>query len=336
MISIEELLKEVEVDPPCGPNLEYDPRFVDAERAARGTPDREMGDQRISGTPPNWPEVRERVEQLFGYTKDIRLAALLTQALTATQGLVGLKAGIDLIHGLLNRYWEHVHPQISPEDHDPTERVNAVAALADRLFLSAVRAAVVAEDGPTRHVTVQDVLFATNHAQASHGERPMALSTVKAMLRGVATFDPARLEAARDTAVSATLLETLIRDRLGAEHTTDLKPLRQLLEPVSNLCAELFELDEDREIADPTPTQPLHLMEQPKPQEIRSDEEASRMLDQVCAYVERTSPGNPASVLIRRASRLLTRSFIEILEDLASSDRTANSPPTINRSRRQS
>jgi type VI secretion system protein ImpA len=49
---------------------------------------------------------------------------------------------------------------------------------------------------------------------------------------------------------------------------------------------------------------------------IRSREDAIRMLERVCEYVERYEPTNPAPLLIRRAQRLMTKSFVEIIEDL--------------------
>ena len=42
-----------------------------------------------------------------------------------------------------------------------------------------------------------------------------------------------------------------------------------------------------------------------------------RALDAVCKFYERTEPGNPAPLLIRRAQRLMHKSFVEIMQDLA-------------------
>jgi hypothetical protein len=49
---------------------------------------------------------------------------------------------------------------------------------------------------------------------------------------------------------------------------------------------------------------------------IRTREDAIRMLDRVCEYMERTEPASPAPLLIRRAQRLMNKSFVEIIEDL--------------------
>ena len=50
---------------------------------------------------------------------------------------------------------------------------------------------------------------------------------------------------------------------------------------------------------------------------ITSREDAIRALDRVCEWIERNEPSNPAPLLIRRAQRLMTKNFIEIIRDLA-------------------
>ena len=50
---------------------------------------------------------------------------------------------------------------------------------------------------------------------------------------------------------------------------------------------------------------------------INSREDASRALERVCEWIERNEPSNPAPLLIRRAQRLMSKSFIDIIRDLA-------------------
>ncbi len=51
--------------------------------------------------------------------------------------------------------------------------------------------------------------------------------------------------------------------------------------------------------------------------EILSREDAHRVLGQVCAYLERHEPTNPAPLLIRRAQRMMTMDFMSIINELA-------------------
>ena len=45
--------------------------------------------------------------------------------------------------------------------------------------------------------------------------------------------------------------------------------------------------------------------------------DAHRALERVCEWIERNEPSNPAPLLIRRAQRLMSKSFIDIIRDLA-------------------
>jgi type VI secretion system protein ImpA len=50
--------------------------------------------------------------------------------------------------------------------------------------------------------------------------------------------------------------------------------------------------------------------------EIRTREDAVRMLEKICDFIERTEPANPAPLFIRRGQRLMTKNFVEIMQDL--------------------
>jgi type VI secretion system protein ImpA len=45
-------------------------------------------------------------------------------------------------------------------------------------------------------------------------------------------------------------------------------------------------------------------------------EDVIRILDNVCDWLQRHEPTNPAPLLIRRAQRLMTKNFMEIIRDL--------------------
>ena len=123
MIDLDQLLAEASESPPCGPDLEYDAAFLELEQAARGKPEQQYGDTLVPAEEPAWPQVRRLAEGLLGRSKDLRIAALFTQALVTTEGFPGLKAGCDILNGLIERYWEQVHPQLDPDDEDDDSEI---------------------------------------------------------------------------------------------------------------------------------------------------------------------------------------------------------------------
>ena len=51
--------------------------------------------------------------------------------------------------------------------------------------------------------------------------------------------------------------------------------------------------------------------------DIRSRDDVIRVLTKVSEYLERNEPTNPAPLLIRRAQRLMTMSFVDIMKEMA-------------------
>src|SRR5262245_9919505 len=132
MVDLTALLLETKDAPPCGPNLEHDLSFFELEDAARSKPEQRLGDAIKPAEEPSWPKVIELGQNLLLRTKDLRIAVHLTRALTRTEGILGLAVGLGLVHGLLERYWDQVHPVLEADQGgDPTERLNALAPLAD-------------------------------------------------------------------------------------------------------------------------------------------------------------------------------------------------------------
>lgn len=50
---------------------------------------------------------------------------------------------------------------------------------------------------------------------------------------------------------------------------------------------------------------------------IESREDVIELLEQICAYYELFEPASPVPLLLQRAIRLVTKNFLEIIEDLA-------------------
>jgi type VI secretion system protein ImpA len=51
--------------------------------------------------------------------------------------------------------------------------------------------------------------------------------------------------------------------------------------------------------------------------EVRSREDALRLIDRICAYFEQHEPSSPVPLILRRAKRLVGAGFIDILRDMA-------------------
>ena len=111
-MDLQQLLVAAAESPPGGANLEYDPRFLALEEAARGKPEQDMAGTVVPAVEPDWPQVSEQAEALLLVSKDLRIAMHLVRALTRLENLAGFTAGIGFVSELLERYWDDVHPRL--------------------------------------------------------------------------------------------------------------------------------------------------------------------------------------------------------------------------------
>ena len=132
-LDIAALVQPISDDKPCGDDCEYDAVFQALELAAAGQPERQMGDSVQAAVPPDWKAVKTHCLTLFTRaeepTRDLRVAIYLASALLHTDGWAGLADGLRLVAELCDKHWQHLHPQLDPDDQDPTLRCNALAPL---------------------------------------------------------------------------------------------------------------------------------------------------------------------------------------------------------------
>jgi type VI secretion system protein ImpA len=317
------MLTAISESSPCGPNLEYDPYFVALETMARGKEEQQLGDNITPAEQPDWGAVRQQAESLLMRSKDVRVVVLLVRALVRVNNLSGLRDGLRILQGLLERYWDHLHP-IDPDDPDDfTYRLNALALLGDvNALLLDVRCALVVETGPHGRVSVRDILVAAGRLQPAKGETVLSQTQIESAIAAAMLQDRGKIDAARDSLEAVNAIYSLLSDKVGTERASDLRPLSSMLKLVMQACnnatstpssaSQESSITESRsDVAGPSNKKSSAAAE------IQSREDATRALDAVCEFYEIAEPGNPAPLLIRRAQRLINKSFVEIIQDLA-------------------
>ena len=317
-LDIESLLAPLAGDAPCGVNLEYDPAFQTLQEAASGKPERQYGSTIIAAEPPDWPAVREQALALAARTRDLRVAVWLARGAARVDGLAGAVQGLQLLRGLLERYWETVHPRLDPEDgNDPTARLNALSALSHDDGLADLRAA-----GLTRArgaVTVRDIELAFGRVEALAGESAPTEAGVTPAVAAAQAQSPALVAAMAGGLEAALGIAKLLETQLGAAQAPDLAPLTKLLRCVA-LAGRRAQGGPATEIdaADSAGAGAVAgANASPKSiGAIQSREDAIRALQRVSEWIERNEPSNPAPLLIQRAQRLMKKNFLEIIRDL--------------------
>ncbi|GGC78570.1 type VI secretion system protein TssA [Undibacterium terreum] len=322
------LLQDISPEEPSGPNLEYDPVFLELEQAAKGKPEVQYGGTITPEVPPDWKQVKTLSLDLIARSLDLRVAVPLTRALLKLQGVSGLASGLLLIEKLLDQHWDSVHPQLDPDDGmDPMLRVNTLSALCESsTILRDFREATLVASRAHGRFSLKEIDIATGEAEAPEGEEKVALAVIDAAFIDA---DPEAakhiLDALEMAYLSNARIESVLTEKVGVAQALDLSPLTKLLKRARDFVRE--------RVASASPSAELagdadataggvasgagggaHVA---ITGEVSSRDDVVRMLGKICAYYARNEPSSPIPLLLLRAQRLVDKSFVEILQDLA-------------------
>ncbi len=113
------LQEPLEGSEPGGANLRYEPIYDQIKDARTEEADIPQGDWERERKTADWPVVVKLcTEVLATRSKDLQVAAWLTEALLNREGFGGFREGLDLMKGLLEQCWDHLYPEIEDEDLD--------------------------------------------------------------------------------------------------------------------------------------------------------------------------------------------------------------------------
>jgi type VI secretion system protein ImpA len=142
----DDLLNPIPGPNPAGANLRYAPIFDKIKEARREDDDAPQGEWQRQRKVADFPQVIKLAgETLATKSKDLQLAVWLTEALIKTEGFSGLRSGLDLIRGLIENFWDNLHPEL--EDGDAELRAASLDWLGSRLD-STLRCVPLAKKGP--------------------------------------------------------------------------------------------------------------------------------------------------------------------------------------------
>ena len=129
---VDDLLNPIDGPNPSGTDLRYDEIYSKIKEARReeAVPPAGMteSDRKVADNPL---VIKLSTEALTKKTKDLWLAAWLTEAWVKQNGFSGLRDGLTLCHGLVEKFWDTLYPAI--EDGDAELRAAPLEFLATRL-----------------------------------------------------------------------------------------------------------------------------------------------------------------------------------------------------------
>jgi type VI secretion system protein ImpA len=323
-VSVGELLAPISVEAPSGPNLEYDAEFAKLERLAQGKPEQQMGSTVVAAEEPDWKVVTKDAQVLLGRTKDLRVAIHLAKALLRLGGLEGFSEGLAVLRGLVDGYWDTVHPV--PEDADDPMRMNTLAALVDGATLAAVRTTPLVSSRALGKFSLRDIAVASGELPPAPDQPAPQMAAIEGAFASIELETLSATEAAAKRALDdVTTIEALVTERVGGSQAVNLSKLSAMLASAHKTLAAAL----GRRQAAPadgagadgggaaTTEGGAPARRSTMPGEISSRQDVMDALDRIVAYYERYEPTSPLPIVMKRAKRMVSMSFLEIMKDVA-------------------
>lgn len=334
-IPVEKLLQPVSDEQSCGPDLSYDPRYDELENILKGKPEVEIGSVVKPAEPPDWGSLRDKAVEFLGAAKHLRPAVILVCAALRTEGLPGVRDGLVLVRGMLERYWSDIHPQLDPDDNnDPQQRLNILSGLTSPRvpgsdiagWLQVVDYLYQAPFCSPRGVppiSLETLEFAQAPASPSGEEGApsgsMDLASVEAQIRSA---DPEQLTTnlaiVNEAIAAANGIDEYLSATLGAGASINFEELKGGLKRLERTITSYMPGAEDAVAEGDAADGDQGGVSGPAISgSIRSRDDVVRMLDKICDYYRQIEPGSPVPYILRRAQKLALMNFVDAMQELS-------------------
>ena len=299
---------------PCGENLEETPLMasIDADQLF-GQP------VPLDPTLP-WPEIKARAVEALGKSKDFRLLTYLAAALLRTDGLLPFLDTLGVASRWLGAHWAEVYP---PIDEDAIVRRNALSGFADpHAVLDALRRAPLVGSRQHGRFSFRDIEMASAQAQPAEGETAPDQRLIDSAFASVPLDSLVATQ--QGLAVAMTALNDIdarMRSDGGPEAAPEVERLRtQLARMDAVVRRQLAARPDAAGLVEAGTAGEGDAAQAAGPGAvgaIRTRQDAVRAMETVAAFFRQNEPSSPIPLLLERAARLVSKSFLEVLADMA-------------------
>jgi len=268
--------------------------------------------------------------ELLERSKDIRIAMYLTLSLLKLDGIAGLSDGLCFLRGLVDRYWDHFYPQLDPDDNnDPLERANILQSLSPAgvssqdpmKFKQRLSEVPLCHSSQMGAFGLRDIQMAKGEVSPVEDEiaKMPTLSVIDAAFQDTAIEDLTAVATATEQAIEhVNAIDTVFTEKAavgqGPEFSGFLAVLAEIRKTVQNYLAKrgFGEAAQECEVSNGDAGSGGPSLSG----EIRSSNDALAALEKVCQYFEHHEPSSPIPLLLHRAQRLVSKSFMEVVQDV--------------------
>jgi len=325
---IEALLGEIGGGNPCGEDVSYDPKFLALEALLHPQGSGVVGTEK-EAKEPSWPEIAERSVALLKRSKDLRVAMYLTVALLKLEGMHGFGRGLGLTRGFLERYWNQLYPSL--DNDGALERRNVLIALSPPKidsqdpfqFRRRVMEIPLCDSPQMGRFSFRDIQIV--RGEIAVGEEERKKHGDSAVIEAAFQDTPIPFLHALCSGVEGAISEIksitkVFSQHAAGEQSPSMDGILGLLEQIHQYTQEHLSRRGGQPVArSQGGTGSLGGSVSARASssgEIRSGQDAVACMEMICRYFEQQEPSSPVPLLLRRAQRLVSKNFMDIIADL--------------------
>jgi type VI secretion system protein ImpA len=309
-LTLEKLIAPVDDDNQVGPDLSYSNERQEIERAFE-TDEGNQGEER------DWRAILRLIEQQAEQTKDLWLPVYTCRAGAGSGSLETVALGAQALAGLLENYWDNVHPQL--EELGVMGRKAPCDSLATRGgFLLPLERTVLVAHPRLGRFTGEDVQRFAAEQEAADG-----YGMFRAVLEesGDAILQEAvgQLDTIEDGLKRA---DKAFMQGAGGEPSPNYGPTFALLSSMRQALGKFMtvpvDAPEEDEAADGEPAAGGGKASGPRISgRVENRDDVLRSLDAIADYYRRAEPAHPLAQLLVRARDWVTMDFMQLMREIA-------------------
>jgi type VI secretion system protein ImpA len=335
-VGLDRLLAPVSEAAPSGTCLRFEPVYDEIKRLREeDDPTLPQGVWQRELKRADWPGVAALcAEALETRTKDLQIAAWLTEAWTRLEGFPGLDRGLRLLAGLCQGFWDDLYPALGEDDEDRfAARLAPVEWAVDRLQLPVKRIPITTpgDNGmPYGWLDWETGAYLSNlarqDAEAARNAEEQGMVTQALFLTSLSLTPASRLKALAGEVAAAVAalgeLESVLDGRCGVD-APSLAGLGGTLAAIQAFVDRVVEERGEKEPAEacapgewPAPELLAAEGQAGRTGSIASRADAYQRLSEAADYLLRTEPHSPVPYLVRRSIAWGNMSLAELLQEL--------------------
>ncbi|MGI8544386.1 MAG: type VI secretion system protein TssA [Aridibacter sp.] len=329
VIDLKSLLKPISGENPSGESVRYSGVYDEITEARRADEDLAQGEWQVELKIADYKKVIEAaIPVLETETKDLQIAAWLSESLVRENGFAGLRDSLKLLSGLQRKFWDTLFPEI--DEGNMEGRANALAWVDEEAAFSIKKAPITNGEGYSffdyedskkfnipanlESLAVEEQeKFKKLEEQARKENRTTAAQWEKSLSASKRAFYEELNIAIEECWTAHNALNQLIEEKFEINQAPSLGNLKKTLENIQLQTDKILQQKREEE---PDPVEESEVSEEAEEAEsetssnkgkssiggtINNRREALKELEKIASFFRQTEPHSPVSYLVNRA-----------------------------------